>query len=1375
MQENAGLPAAQSLQHQVEELREQAFKDALSGLLNRSAAEQYIKERLETMSPGDYCAMFIIDLDDFKLVNDTLGHQAGDEAIHQAAQILSSMFRASDIIGRLGGDEFIVFLSGAVTESLVRKKATAICKNLQMALGNGPVVNLTASVGVHIAAGNSEHFEGLYQSADLALYRAKKAGKHGFCVKHSEGAFPESEVFRPVNTIPLTGLLEYMDSGVALLEMGTTIHLLYVSPSFCRILGVHSQAFTMPKCLDELVHPDDRLGLEHALRDGLEKGCVAEYTHRVSSNGRDWSWWHIRAIHIEYNNPYPVMLVTTTDISQFKENERRLEEINQRLQVAFEQTTQGMWEVDIQTQKFSFFDHNGQFDPLPGHCALFPSDLITSGWIHPNSIPRFREFAKELLEGRVQGYGNFIVQDLDTGCYGWVALSYRTLFDEVGRPSKAVGIVENFPRNFVRDEARSVLKRPIPSALVNDLMAGLRANLTQDTVQELWVEGRSQGWKGQEDLCSQVLQRAAGKLFNKNEQALLAPYFQRNALLEMYHQGQRWISLEYQRVDAGGNIHRVNHVANLVEDPLTRDVFLFLYISQLDWRHDLEQQANGQILRDPATGLYHLNSVRSLAEVYLRRRDQDGCAVAVLQMGGLIKLYDGDPAGLEQGHRYLVTALSVALGNRCLLGQYSADQILIFFPHALAKYELRERLEEAFAFTRLVLAGALPTDGLRFVAGVVMETSGMINYSAMAAQASNLCHLWRSAASDTVAFPHEDDDWGWTELQASPQDYRVTVHHTEMERPLSEGEKDVAFHCVSAMLSADSLETSLRSVLNYIGAYYHADRVYILILAENRHAITMPYEWTSPTKHSIQQAVLGAKVDRFPILQRCIEEQAPVFLTRTQSISLQGEPVTERPWYFTAFPLIEKDTTLGFLCIENSQEHPADAALFSVLIPYILQERERFHHMDNPQVEPAASNLLALPNLRAYMEVIYTLNSDRYSAMGAVCLDIPNLSAINSTQGFEYGSKLLWYVAKTLASHFGPGWIFRTWDAEFVALCPNTTQQVFVGRCTRLRSVLQRRYPKELRMGYTWADGVFHAKTLVIEARALMRRERIHTSENAEGITLGSSHYRSISEAAQSGRIAIFLQPKIQMHTGTLFGAEALVRGIDEDGSILPPSHFIETLEQNGCIRDLDLYVLDRTLAIIDRWREQGLGIVPTSVNLSRLTLFSPTALASILAIQSRYPDIPAEALELEITESVGDVETNELRAVVDQFRQYGLRFSLDDFGSKYANLPIFTNVRFDTVKLDRSLITELADNPINRMLIQDIIQICQTCGMTCIAEGVENPEQISALQEIGCDYAQGFYYDQPIPADQFEQKYLRDMDTCEHTQRGKGGTCKNA
>ena len=114
-------------QDSFQELQERATKDALSGLLNRITVEQYVQKRLAALGDGEMCALLIVDLDDFKRVNDTLGHLAGDHAVRQTAQMLSGLFRAKDVLGRLGGDEFIAFLSGDVTEASVQMKGQEIC------------------------------------------------------------------------------------------------------------------------------------------------------------------------------------------------------------------------------------------------------------------------------------------------------------------------------------------------------------------------------------------------------------------------------------------------------------------------------------------------------------------------------------------------------------------------------------------------------------------------------------------------------------------------------------------------------------------------------------------------------------------------------------------------------------------------------------------------------------------------------------------------------------------------------------------------------------------------------------------------------------------------------------------------------------------------------------------------------------------------------------------------------------------------------------------------------------------------------------------------------------------------------------------------
>lgn len=1345
------LPSAAGMEKRIEELQRMATRDALSGLMNRDTLERCIKERLAAMTAEETCALFIVDLDDFKRVNDTLGHQAGDQAIRRAGKVLSGLFRASDIVGRLGGDEFAVFLCGRVTEKLVRSKAAAICAELQLAMGDRSAVNITASVGVYLAE-KGQAFEGLYHTADLALYKAKKAGKHRFYLKSGETSQEGNAAFRPVNSILLGGLLENMGSGVALLEMGDTPQVIYVSPSFCRLIGADHKTYPLPQPLSELIHPDDLVSLLETLEAGLAQGTMVEHSHRVSADqGARWAWWQIRAMRIEYDAPHPVLLITGVDISPFKEAEQRQAEENRRLQAALDQTAKRLWEVDLSTGMFRAYTRDGKYRPLEDGGTRFPEQLIERGWIHPGSVARFRVFAKELLNGRSQGFGNFAIRMADLGYYIWASLSYRMLFDDVGLPLRAVGVLEELPQGFGGAGVWPAERERLPEALVADLILRMRANLDLDTVEMFWEEGSDLTGQVRDARCSQLLHAERQKVFAKGDQRDLRMYFDREQLMERFREGQRWLCAEYRRVDSGGGIRWVRHVLYLAEEPVSRQVYLFAYLIWLDPGHRLEPAVRGDNLRDPVSRLYSRETLQRIAESLFARRANSNRAVAVLQLGGLAQCAAAEGMDAEKVQYEVAAALSLAMGGSCLLGQYRPTQFILVFADVAAKEDLRRRFEEGLDCLRRMLLPEEAYRMLRLTAGISLLSADTASYSPMLAQVLRACAMQEDAASDAVVFAQEIDDWGWLQLMPGQDTDQGSIRSAELARPLSVPEKDVAFDCVTTMLTAKTLDDSLNGVLRTIGTYYQADRVYTLILVEDRQSVIMSFEWTGPGRRSIQQVVSGMRLERFPLLERCMNEGVPVFLSRGETAA-QGEGAPEKTWYFTAFPLIRERAVDGFLCIENAREHPKDAALFGTLIPYMLLERERFH--EEAHAAGAVSSLMGAPDRQAYLEAVQTLTSEHLSSLGAVCLDVPSLAGA-SGGSLDEDSKLLWYVSKTLSDLFGASMLFRVWDTEFVAFFPNTTREVFLGRCGRLRSILQRRYPRQVRIGRAWADGTFTGRRLAEDARAAMKLSAANVAGNVRQIAENAALAVQKDTQAES-RFTVYFQPKIDMRTGRLSGAEALARGIGEDGSVIPPSQFVGLLEEDGAVRELDLMVLERSLAQMDRWRQADLGIVPVAVNLSRVTIAHPSTLASILALQSRYPEVPPDALELEITERGGSVDNTDLQQLVEQYHACGLRLSLDDFGSQYANLPLFTDVKFDTVKLDRSLINGVSTNPISHALVRDIIQICRNFHMDCVAEGVETEEQVAALLEMGCTCAQGFYYDKPMPVEQFEEKYLR-------------------
>ena len=1343
----------ENLKNEFEELQKMASKDYLSGLMNRSAMERHIKERLEKMNAEDNCALFIIDLDDFKRVNDTLGHMAGDQAIRKSAHILSDVFRATDIVGRLGGDEFVVFLCGKITEKLVRLKAAEICEKLCFAFGEDPVVYLTASVGVHLA-GPGQSFEGLYQSADLALYKAKKAGKHRFCIKNHESYQDECEKeFRPASAIQLSGLLEKLGSGVALLEMGRIPQLIYASQSFCRIIRADIKKFTLPKMLTEFIHPDDIAEVEQALIDGVETGQVVEHTHRVAAaDGSGWRWWHIRATNFEYTGPFPVMLVTTNDVSEFKEEELRLDSINRKLKAAFEQTSKRMWEVDIPSGVFRIFSSDGTYRGLGENTMYFPDDLIKGGWIHPNSVAKFRKFAEELMNGSSKGYGNFAVKNRTTGFYGWVSVSYRILFDKAGCAVRAVGVLEGIPRSFGAIDNLGFARRSLPEGLVSDLIAHICANLDSDSVEEMWVEGSNLTAQAEAIRCSTMLKIEKQKILTQEDKNKFSDLFERDSLIKMFESGQRWKTAEYRRVDGAGNIRWARHVLYLVREPETRQIYMFVYLIRLDSHYNLLRAVPESVKRDPVSYLYDRESIKRIADELFREKADGNKAVAVLHIDCASEKNSDRETQMSRRYFEVSAAMSLAFGGNCILGKYSESQIILVFPWAIEKETLRRRIQEAVSYMRNIIEIDNIYDSFRFITGISLLPSTAADYEIMLMQALHVCDFWWNSAVDTVEFINEGEEFD-SRVSTDERTDAIDVCDSETRPDLSASEKDAALEGVSVMLASKDLDASITGSLQTIGMFYCADRAYILMLSEDCYSVVMTFEWTKPDKRSIQQAVSGMRIEKFPILERCMEERAPVFLTRSRSADTGVGKTYGEIWNYTSFPLIRDKRIEGFLCIENAREHPKDIALLNTLIPYMLLERERFSA--NSQKQDMPEEILSMPDLRAFMGTVYTLNSERFSSLGVVCVDVPSFASINGSMGFEYGSRMLGYVVKTLKEIFGPQFLFRTWDAEFILFFPNTIKEVFIGRCGRLRSVLQRRYPKQIRIGRAWADGTFTGNKLVTEAKSAMRLDSTEPLWDESPYEEEAENRLTVDGAISEGMFTVFFQPKINMETGALAGAEALVRGIDEKGNIVPPVRFIDALEEKGMIRNLDLFIMEQALMNVDNWRSLGYGIIPVSVNLSRVTAAHPSTLASVLAVQSHFPDIPIYSIELEITER-GDMDTAEFGKIADAFRYAGFSVGLDDFGTHYSNLSLFTGVRFDTVKLDMSLINGIDSNPVSKALVRDIVKICNTYDMKCVAEGVETEEQRDALLEMGCKYCQGYFYGKPMSAEDFENKYLR-------------------
>ena len=1179
--------------------------------------------------------------------------------------------------------------------------------------------------------------------------------------KREEEALRKSGI---TDTVALGTLLHNMEAGICLLTVGSRITLTYASPGFYRMLGLEDGSWRLPRELSEVgIHPEDEADYRRRLKEWGKAGGAFTHSHRISGDGRTWIWRRVRTICLDAKaEDGSLMLEISTDISDLIDKETLLRESYERLRVAFGQTPHLLWEVNIRSRTFSRYDANIQSCMTDTVTENFPDSLIENGVVHPDSASRFRRFGEEILRGNEGGSGNFIMKNQQNSRYEWVSLSYRMTCDRSGIPVKAIGIQEKLP-NVSGGFSQQYPRRPLPEAVRHSLLGRIQVDLTDDRLMENWTEGMDRiGWTRGCSLSEQLAgQEQRGMLRGDREQ--LRKRFRRENLLEAYRRGEYWSSREYRRVDAGGNICWMRDTVNLTRDPDTGHILMKACFSDSEKLHQWEKLSEEKAEHTEAGGLYTRQAARGIVEGLMHKGCEYHCALALIYIaGGIDQLKEREPGQRLQD--FIGTALALALGSDCVLGDYREDMILSYFPMAGSRFDIKKRMEDAFAYVRTSLRDMEGMDRLRLVAGVVIAYPEEAQYEDMVMQSAYLCNLWQNSAMDTVVFPEDNNDWMWKNLGGNDQGFVKTSVASRQDH--SEAEKEAALACMSGMLTAGSMDASARSVLGCMGRYYMADRAYILIFSEDRTTVTLLYEWLSGGKVSIRQTALGLQVSKIPVLVQCMKRKTTVFVEKPPQNPQQGGET----WKFFAYPLETEKRPVGFLCVENPRIHMRDDGLLDLVVPYLLKEPTRFRGRSGENAgQGAADRLCSLPNLRAFRRTGYDLTSDSYSSMGAAVLDVPNFSDINSREGFAYGRSMLLKILDTIESIFGKEYLFRLWDAEFAVLLPNTVLDVFNTRCIRMKTKLQRQYPGQIRIGYTWSDGIFSARSLVHEAQAIMRSETVPALSDEKLMLTADVLLANVSPVFIKRYIPYF-QPKVDMRTGILAGAEALARGIDENGDIVSPSRFIETLEKSGGIRELDLYMLESVFRQLDIWRRKGLPLVKISVNISRRTLFGPTALASILAIQSRYPEVRSDLVELEITETAGDIETATMAEVINRFREFDIGFELDDFGSRYANISIFSNIRFNTIKLDRSLVKDLPGNDISKMMIENIAGICRNFRMECVAEGVETKQQKDVLLKAGCTLGQGYYYSRPVSARKFEERYLNMADKGTEQIKSMGG-----
>lgn len=379
-------------------------------------------------------------------------------------------------------------------------------------------------------------------------------------------------------------------------------------------------------------------------------------------------------------------------------------------------------------------------------------------------------------------------------------------------------------------------------------------------------------------------------------------------------------------------------------------------------------------------------------------------------------------------------------------------------------------------------------------------------------------------------------------------------------------------------------------------------------------------------------------------------------------------------------------------------------------------------------------------------------------------LDVRNFKVLNDLYGAKEGDKLL----KDM------GGMIQRWCDEFDSLCSRFEADHFVVLTSESEERIEifvndvcdhlAQYPLNIAIeGYCGLCFITDKETDInlwcdrahIAAREIrdihMKRMSFYDDFHRQRMVHEQIIVNEMENALRKRQFKLYLQPKYNMVTGEIIGAEALVRWIHPEKGMISPGEFIPVFEKNGFIGKLDFYMFEETCRMLHKWKEEGKKLLPVSVNLSRIGFYNAELCERLCEIAEKY-QVSTKYLELEVTESAYVQDSRNMMTALQKLREKGFRILMDDFGSGYSSLNMLKEAPIDEIKLDMRFLSDADPYDRAEKILGTVIAMGNEMGLSVLAEGVETREQVEMLIGDACYKAQGFFYSRPIPVDAYEK-----------------------
>jgi len=524
----------------------------------------------------------------------------------------------------------------------------------------------------------------------------------------------------------------------------------------------------------------------------------------------------------------------------------------------------------------------------------------------------------------------------------------------------------------------------------------------------------------------------------------------------------------------------------------------------------------------------------------------------------------------------------------------------------------------------------------------------------------------------------------------------------------------------------------------------------------------MPLQGGSKAAHAVRE--------KKPVITNTIDGDTTVVRSK--------ERMARGIFSMATLPLLIGGEAVGVLTLYSDEVAFFDAEEMRLLLELAgdiafamdhIEKQERLDYLAYYDVLTGLANRhLFLDRLAQHMRVA----ADRGQQLAVFMIDLERFKNINDSFGQLVGDELLRQVADWLRHNAHDELLLaRIGDDHFAAVLPE------VAKSGDLARLVESKLGAFLEHPFGLNDGVFriaakvgiavypddgdsaaallnNAEAALKKAKASGNRYLFYTQKMTAAVAVRLTLENRLRLALERQEFVLHYQPKVDLKTGVLVGAEALIRWNSPGTGLVPPGDFIPILEETGLIFEVGKWALNKAIEDYLRWSDAGLPAVRLAVNVSPLQLRQRAFVAQVesaIGVDARA----AAGLELEITESLIMEDVNHSIASLQAIRAMGVEIAIDDFGTGFSSLSYLARLPIDTLKIDRSFIVAMTSGPQGVALVSAIINVGQSLKLNVVAEGVETEEQSRLLRLLKCNQAQGFLFSKALPAGQFAAGFL--------------------